>query len=636
MTQDGDAAPELPEPSHHAVEKRFEPKEGGDWEEPDDYDTGTVDDFITIQLKWCTGFRDGKWPDIGTRLGFIPKLVTHYDALNDRTPQREMVTANWLLFKDKVELLGIEGLHGCTSVVLISERGAWAAHIYEGNMAKDDLFESMVMQQTAVGLPENHRTRYLYEYGLRDVLKRPDKGDHGVMFGDWKPNPESEGRTAQDLGMKAFIITPRPRTRHYPDGRLRTQAENSDINRDVGTLMFPKNVQRLSEMLSRIYGGIEPEIVDYAPVMMPNEATLAMGTPNKWSVAKVQRWIQSELKDRPRGKVVIQYKPAKTCDGKAAWRVWSETRKIGEAEWTPASGQVFVAPGGGAPARRQACPLLPSNGRPTGSASSSSTAASTRGSVSTQSASSEKQATSAGSSNSPAPSSGAMITFSVLPSLAVTLPAWPTEAEKTIVKTSSSTLPGSAITISLLPSLAITLPAWPTVIGTSAPRKTSTSKAQKASTTSLQSRTTSTSSAPRPPPPPPKPQPSEEALVMHETRGKNNYHWVMYGRKRGDSNFSPCKGKHSGSTKAGMDIRLELSPWPNSFSAESDVMGRRDCKFTQGFEDSWPGSMQCKGTGSFLCEVDNWDNREEVCGRDAYNKGKSYKGRVVCVFPVEK
>ncbi|KAK6224556.1 hypothetical protein QIS74_02883 [Colletotrichum tabaci] len=78
-----------------------------------------------------------------------------------------------------------------------------------------------------------------------------------------------------------------------------------------------------------------------------------------------------------------------------------------------------------------------------------------------------------------------------------------------------------------------------------------------------------------------------------------------------------------------MDIRLELSPWPSSFSAESDVMGRKDCEFTQGFDDSWPGSMKCKGTNSFPCEVDNWDNREEVCGRDAYNKGKSYKGRVV-------
>ncbi|OBR09145.1 Immunoglobulin a1 protease [Colletotrichum higginsianum IMI 349063] len=656
-----DAAPELPKLPHHALDKRGSAKEG-DWEEPEDYESGLVDDFIDTQLKLCIAYRDGRYPGIGSILGFTPKLVANYDILNVNTPQEEMVSANWLLFKDKVEVLGVEGLYGCTSVVLVSERGAWAAHIFEMNMQQDDLFESLVLQQTAVGLPENHRTRHLYEYGLRDILKRPDKGDHGVMFGDWKPNPESEGKTAQDLGMQAFIITPRPRIRHYPNGQLRTQAENSDINRDPGTLMSPENVQRLLELISRVYGGIQPEIIDYAPIMMPNEAFVAIGTSKAWSVGKVTRWIQRQQKDSPRGKVLIQYKPAKTCDGKAAWRVWSETRQIGTAEWTPASGQVFVAPGG-APVRRQACPL-PSRGRPTGSASF--TTASTRVSVSTQSASSEKQATSAGSSDKPTPSSGAMITFSVLPSLAVTLPAWPTavhtsaakkpssapkdsivtisvlpslaitlpawptEAEKTIVKTSSSKIPGSVITISVLPSLEITLPAWPTVIDTSEPRKTSASKPQEDSTL-LQSRTASTSSAPRPPP---KPQPSEEALVMHETRGRNNYHWVMYGRKRGDPNFSPCSGKNAGSTKANMDIRLELSPWPSSFSAESDVMGRKDCEFTQGFDDSWPGSMQCKGTNSFPCEVDNWDNREEVCGKDAYNKGKSYKGRVVCVFPV--
>lgn len=54
-------------------------------------------------------------------------------------------TSNYILFQSQVKQLAVRGLYGCTSVIVVSQRGAWASHIWESPtfLSGNDIFEIM-------------------------------------------------------------------------------------------------------------------------------------------------------------------------------------------------------------------------------------------------------------------------------------------------------------------------------------------------------------------------------------------------------------------------------------------------------------------------------------------------------------
>lgn len=49
-----------------------------------------------------------------------------------------VTTFKYILFKNKVEGLAVQGLYGYTSVAMVPQRGAWASHIWEPGFRSGD------------------------------------------------------------------------------------------------------------------------------------------------------------------------------------------------------------------------------------------------------------------------------------------------------------------------------------------------------------------------------------------------------------------------------------------------------------------------------------------------------------------
>ncbi|KAI8243123.1 hypothetical protein K4K55_008947 [Colletotrichum sp. SAR 10_96] len=137
-------------------------------------------------------------------IGYEPKVVRHGVSKHVDHDDVGMITSNWVVFKSEVTALALEGLYGCTSIVLVSRRGAWISHIFEEDMSFEPKFRYRVLEEMHEGLPPNHPSHRLFQYGLDDLIRKPRRGNAGVMFGDDEETPQS-------LGMRAFIVTPRPR-----------------------------------------------------------------------------------------------------------------------------------------------------------------------------------------------------------------------------------------------------------------------------------------------------------------------------------------------------------------------------------------------------------------------------------------
>ncbi|KAK7927317.1 hypothetical protein PG985_004315 [Apiospora marii] len=246
-------------------------------------------------------------------------------------------TSNWIEFGNQVNTLAVSGLYGCTSVVVVSTKGAWASHFWEWPSFThgDEQFEYDVIRRLHTGLG----VQYLSQFGL-DELRNNDNNPHGHMFDDANQP-------------RVFVIAPRKKA--Y---LLNGKPSNSET---AGGSEFRHNsyVNRILAELRTIF---------------PNNNELALSTiqysiQEKWEFVDVgdgngqQKWEPDRgdgLFNFHRGKVLVQYQPApKACERntniveteqpKAMWRMWFEGREtdifhhadIGDrhAEWVPAEHQ---------------------------------------------------------------------------------------------------------------------------------------------------------------------------------------------------------------------------------------------------------------------------------------------------------
>ncbi|KXH54223.1 hypothetical protein CSAL01_02285 [Colletotrichum salicis] len=330
------------EPLRFDLEKRSVPTLG-DWPDPDDYSAENKQNFVSHQLQMIADFM----PNPELTVATSPKSLS-------------------------------SAIFGCTSVDVVSQRGAWMSHIWERDMTQPDRFRKSILQEMLFGLEEGDPAERFFKYGLENLRGIPKLAPEGVMFGDFSENEngnKGNKKSSRDVNTRAFIVTARERPERMRGGEIIPESEFiDDINLNTGTRHARQHADQLADMLREVLDGIPVEIVDYSPSLVPKELYLKFrklederrkAKREKTPEEKSQRnkgvflyQIKAQY-GTPRGKLLLQYRPAKTCNDKAAWRLWIENQEVGSRtdEWAPASNQIFLPGGPGVNAPRQACPM---------------------------------------------------------------------------------------------------------------------------------------------------------------------------------------------------------------------------------------------------------------------------------------
>lgn len=608
------------------VAKRGNPADG-QWPDPSDLER--PQEFIMNQLFEITNGR--------MESRYAPKLVRH-----DPSPDAH-VTANWVTFKDNVEALALEGLYGCTSIVLVSQRGAWMSHIWETAFLEhnSDDFEYMVTDDLLYRPPPGDPLFEYYEYGLENLKNSKEHGDPGIMFGD-------EDFDSTKLEMQAFIITPRQHLHpaFYYDAN--NEIVNEDILKDIdhqkGTVKYPEKVNRLVGVITETYGAIPVEVVDYNPVFLPREKwetwVIEGSLLDDNGISKSAEEILTDLTiGTPRGKVLIQYQPAKTCVEMAKWRLWVEGQQASNwaEQWTPTYDQIFSFPGESSGlARRQGVCARPIKTSPPGP-----TAAETPLSVTLPVQGSPSSAGNEDNSISGPTTQVTQITQTAPSnSSPKSIPLISTVTGLFTVKTTTAGSISTSYSLSLGAKYTPSLPALSGHMMTSTsspPAPSTTSK----STSSSRIAIISTVTFSKPPPPPPSPLPSEAVYIQYldgvVANGEVGHYmfgsWYMIPVTPVNAQFNPCNTEPVGWEMSLHENSMKNATWPVSFNAQMDVFGKKKCKYTRNDGSQSFGKFSCEDVAEFDCTKDLRANQKTMCNTGGVSILSSFTPRVRCVIP---
>ncbi|KAI1840029.1 hypothetical protein JX266_013762 [Neoarthrinium moseri] len=283
-------------------------------------------------------------------------------------------------FMDQPISLAVEGLYGCTAVIAVSRRGAWAAHIFEAPLfrpwaevedMKDD--EGKPVIDAATNQPAK-RMLYLnpannsyqeqlpvaeqlemFKETVLGALRESDGASQNHRMGlkecrnsFIEPQYDWEGHMFDDgSDTRIFLLAPLERTpqndpnynNEFPSGlKLMWDSDRNPfwdfLRADKAGPSF--NEQIRSEILSYFGGNVPIETIPYAPRQGSGR--------------------EDENVDSNRGKVLVQYEPAVTSNdlSQAKWRIWFEGHvdTVRTASWDPLPARGNIYEGG---ANAQSC-----------------------------------------------------------------------------------------------------------------------------------------------------------------------------------------------------------------------------------------------------------------------------------------
>ncbi|KAI1267675.1 hypothetical protein F5Y18DRAFT_308167 [Xylariaceae sp. FL1019] len=304
----------------------------GDWTDPSDYSSPEM--FVAHESFFSYQARDAiNEPQQSVRINydeFIP------------------VTSETVTFKNEVVSIAVQGLYGCTAVVAVSRRGAWASHMFEDPTFRRDFITSNPgYEDIYEGLDQTGPFYAWHKYGLTQLRGRTNLPDGlGQIFGDTLSDDTAS--------TQVFIVTPRERVpawrKEDEHGNLEDLVDEQgqhidddvllaeDANADSGPL-YPRSVEILSLLLNDLLGSQVPvNVVTYSPKV----ETLAQAK-MKLSPAKKAEVLGDDNQKEPRGKVLLQYQPGK-CDRQASWRLWVEKQPepVGSDSWDALDAQIWT------------------------------------------------------------------------------------------------------------------------------------------------------------------------------------------------------------------------------------------------------------------------------------------------------
>ncbi|KAL3300588.1 immunoglobulin A1 protease [Colletotrichum asianum] len=653
-------------------EKRGNPAQG-EWLDPDDYSNGYAE-FMPAQLREARNRPGGE--------GFAPKLLQQAPAPDPMVPEpifndtddaaeaiqeweffRLPVSTQWITFEDRVASLAIERMVGCHAIVLVSRRGAFVCHFYE-----DSFFELYSTRTTMTaclrGLPEDSPSRAWHEYGIEDVRDNPEDGKRGVILGN------QEGSDGEDdfEDIDAFIITPRERPGYGSFGsgltfqRIDELIMAPDVN--AGRLSgIARQLNRVRQALAELFVDIPIKTIDYPPAMFTCEEWFRRrGTERTLDFSEA---LRDSIVDTPRGKVLLQYKPAPSCDQEAQVRLFVDV--LGhqrEKKWRPESDQVFQgSPATGARLRRQACRRPNRNDtNPVGrSASATSHPASLMPPV--LSTTSRRNESVPLSTTSLSLNVTTLAPFTANATTAATSKTTSTQFQSSSASSKISSPSSKSFSVMSKSSKTTSKP----ISSTGTPRHSMTSSAPPTSTNppaTSSGPTTSDGSGITPITKPGVPAPSKFRTSLHRTAvttartldrlpailplesvqiypkewtsGEGGaVGWIPFWEMFAVpiySDFNVCKATKVGDeaqswfrgSEQGEDGR------PPIFKADKDIFGKKNCKYKDDGSEEVVGWLSCDGVPEFKCR------RSEQLKIECDDMDiKVFRTRVKCVFPVE-
>ena len=198
--------------------------------------------------------------------------------------------------------LAVQGLFGCTSLIIISTQGVWMSHLWEDpSFAVNGVVNQANFQA--------------------QVLDRLGPGDGTPEFPGL--TQYLNGQFAADTKPVAIIMTPRNR-----------------INPQPNVLMFQNQVTQLSDQVQTIFGGTRTSSGQFTGGTLNGIPLIIDYTPKSDQFSQV--WTSS-------GKALFQYDPVETrCNG-AQWamvRLWVEDRPLYTYKhfWVARANQVVASP----------------------------------------------------------------------------------------------------------------------------------------------------------------------------------------------------------------------------------------------------------------------------------------------------
>ncbi|GJD01378.1 immunoglobulin a1 protease [Colletotrichum higginsianum] len=230
--------------------------------------------------------------------------------------ERESLTtvrSNWVLFQDKVETLAVEGLVGCTVVVVISDRGAWMGKFYEKTIYDATLFAEALSGWKTGRQAQDDWTKYA-RYGIDDLRNHPERRDIGEVFGS--------DDDAVAFPVRILVITPRRRVVEHGDERSAGPPVQLDYE-EGGMPVYPQVRRIVDDILEAIPQRYHDEsLIRFYPQEQLTEEERYHRENGELSDMYWSNMLQDRILHTAKGKVMLQYQPANRCTDDASWRIW--------------------------------------------------------------------------------------------------------------------------------------------------------------------------------------------------------------------------------------------------------------------------------------------------------------------------
>ncbi|RYP89585.1 hypothetical protein DL770_004306 [Monosporascus sp. CRB-9-2] len=247
--------------------KRSKVVQRGAWAEPADYDGG-VEAFFRGEVARAY---DVALDDVGA-----VALSTSYSG--------EFTSSYARAWENEVATVGVAGLYGCTSIVVVSDKGVWATHMWENPSFTGELIIAGFAYQDENDLDESGKPRQKYMGPFfeapelkearfqRDIIDAIHTGnpslDNWHTFGlDELRNSNSPQHPLGHIfdnaeETRVFIVTPRP--------RAAMDDPNRHVDQNAGQRAFEREVEAIREEIDDIFDEKAPiQIIDYYPLITP-------------------------------------------------------------------------------------------------------------------------------------------------------------------------------------------------------------------------------------------------------------------------------------------------------------------------------------------------------------------------------
>ncbi len=198
--------------------------------------------------------------------------------------------------------VAVQGLYGCTSLIIISTAGVWMSHLWEDpSFAVNGVVNQANFQA--------------------QILDRLGPGDGTADFPGLNQYLNSE--FAADTKPVAIIMTPRNRANPQP-----------------GVLMFQNQITQLSEKVQTIFGGTRTSSGQFTGGTLNGIPIIVDYTPKSDQFS--QTWTSS-------GKALFQYDPVEVRCNNVQWamvRLWVEDRPLYTYKhyWVARANQIVAPP----------------------------------------------------------------------------------------------------------------------------------------------------------------------------------------------------------------------------------------------------------------------------------------------------